>query len=132
MGSEFAYEDIAKKSYKKFTFEEGTAKKANLDGLECFTGVRIPKDKNSGYSKQIGWVDSKDFLLRKVEYYDRKNELLKTAIYSDYKKINGIWSVGKITMKNHQNDKKTILIWSDIEIFIGLKDKDFTKKVLKN
>ncbi len=130
MGSEFSYEDIGNQNYKKYIFE-GESKKVMLNGVECYKGVRIPKDKNSGYTKQITWVDTKDFLIRKIEYYDRKKELLKTAIFSDYKKIDGVWRVGRIEMRNHQNDKSTILIWKEDKIKAGLKEKDFNKRVLK-
>ncbi len=130
MGSEFSYEDIGNQNYQKYTFE-GEPKVVMLGEMECYQGTRIPKDKNSGYTKQITWVDTKDFLIRKIEYYDRKGELLKTALFSDYKKRDGVWRVGKIEMHNHQNDKSTILIWKEDKIKAGLKSKDFDKRVLK-
>ncbi len=130
MGSEFSYEDIGNQNPNKYSFE-GEPETVMLDGIECYKGARIPNDKNSGYTKQITWVDTKDFLIRKIDYYDRKKELLKTATFSDYKKIDGIWRVGKIDMKNHQNDKETVLIWKEDKIEAGLKAKDFTKRELK-
>ncbi len=130
MGSEFSYEDIGNQNPNKYSFE-GEPETVMLDGVECYKGARIPNDKNSGYTKQITWVDTKDFLIRKIDYYDRKKELLKTAIFSDYKKIDGVWRVGKIDMKNHQNDKETVLVWKDDKIKAGLKDKDFSKRELK-
>jgi outer membrane lipoprotein-sorting protein len=130
MGSEFSYEDIGNQNYKKFTFS-GEAEVVSLDGLECYKSVRVPNDKNSGYTKQITWVDTKDLLVRQIEYYDRKKELLKTATFSEFKKIDGVWRVGKIVMKNHQNDKSTILTWKEDKIKAGLSEKDFQKRMLK-
>ncbi len=130
MGSEFSYEDIGNQNPQKYTYE-GEPKIVTYKGLECYMGVRKPKDKNSGYTKQVTWVDTKDFLIRKVDYYDRKGELLKTATFNDYKKIDGIWRVGKIDMKNHQNDKETLLVWKEDKIKAGLKSKDFDKRELK-
>jgi hypothetical protein len=130
MGSEFSYEDIGNQNPRKYSFE-GEPEVVMLDGLECYKGVRIPKDKNSGYTKQITWVDTKDFLIRKIDYYDRKGELLKTATFSEYKKVDGVWRVGKIDMKNHQNDKETILVWKEDKIKAGLRDRDFDKRELK-
>jgi len=57
--------------------------------------------------------------------------LLKTAIFSDYKQIDGVWRVGKIEMKNYQNDKSTILTWKEEKIKAGLTAKEFNKRVLK-
>jgi len=131
MGSEFSYEDIGNQNYKKFSYGEGEAKEVELNGVKCYKGTRVPKDKNSGYTKEITWIDRENLLIQQVEYYDRKKELLKTATFSDYKKINGIWRVGKIEMKNHQNDKSTILIWKEDKIKAGLTAKEFNKRVLK-
>jgi len=130
MGSEFSYEDIGNQNYQKFTYED-KVEEVELSGEACYKGVRIPKDKNSGYTKQVSWVTKEGFLLKQVEYYDRKSELLKTAVFSDYKQIEGVWRVGKIEMKNHQNDKSTVLIWKDDKVKVGLTAKEFNKRVLK-
>jgi len=70
-------------------------------------------------------------LIIQIDYYDRKGELLKRATFSGYKKIDGVWRVGKIDMKNFQNDKETILVWKDDKIKAGLSSKDFDKRELK-
>jgi len=130
MGSEFSYEDIGNTNYQKFTYT-GEAEEVDLNGVACYKGSRVPNDKNSGYTKQISWIAKDTLLVQKVDYYDRKSELLKTAIFSDYKQIDGIWRVGKIEMKNYQNDKVTILTWKEDKVHAGLSDKEFNKRVLK-
>ncbi|WP_457748647.1 outer membrane lipoprotein-sorting protein [Sulfurimonas sp.] len=130
MGSEFSYEDLSSFSVKKYIFS-GEAKEETINGIHYYVGKRVPVSKNSGYTKQISWVDAQTFLIKKVEYYDRKKELLKTAIFDDYKKIKGVWRVGTMTMSNHQNNKKTILVWENEKIKTGLKDRNFHKRVLK-
>lgn len=130
MGSEFSYEDTANASWKKYIYKDDL-EEVDLNGVKCYKGTRVPKDKNSGYTKQITWIDKKNFLVQKVEYFDRKKEHLKTAIFSEYKNISGIWRIGKIEMTNHQNSKQTILQWNDDKIKVGLNSKDFTKRKLK-
>ena len=130
MGSEFSYEDLSSFSVKKYTFK-GEAKVETLAGKKVYVGERIPVSKNSGYTKQISWVDTKTYLIKKVEYYDRKKELLKTALFEDYKKISGVWRVGKMSMMNHQNGKSTTLLWKNETIKNGLREKNFHKRVLK-
>jgi len=130
MGSEFSYEDTANNSWKKYTYEDDL-KEVEIDGKKYYKGTRIPKDKNSGYSKQISYIDTNTYLTYKVEYYDRKKELLKTAIFLNWKKINNVYVLGKIIMTNHQNSKKTILQWDNQQIKVGLSKKDFTKRKLK-
>ncbi len=130
MGSEFSYEDLSSFNVKKYIFS-GNAKEETINGVNYFVGDRIPVSKSSGYTKETSWVDAKTFLIKKVDYYDRKKELLKTAVFDDYKKIKGIWRVGKMTMTNHENGKKTILVWENEKIKTGLKDRNFHKRVLK-
>jgi len=130
MGSEFSYEDLSSFDMDKYTYE-GEASEVVVDGVKMYQSVRIPVSEDSGYTKQIAWSDAENFLVRKVEYYDRKNELLKTAYFDEYKKIGGVWRIGKITMRNHQNDKTTVLVWVEEKIKTGLGEQDFHKQVLK-
>lgn len=130
MGSEFSYEDLTAFNIDKYDYE-GEAEEDTVEGKKMYKTVRTPNTKNSGYTKQVALVDAETFLTMKVDYYDRKRELLKTATFDEYKKIGGVWRIGKITMSNHQNDKKTILRWEDETVKNGLGEKDFHKRVLK-
>ena len=129
MGSEFAYEDISAQSLEKYTYSDAVHEET-LNGIVCYKYERYPKSKYSGYTKQVVWADKKNFITIKTDYFDRKRELLKTAIFSDYEKKKGVWRIGKIHMKNHQNKKETILEWLEDEIQTGLKERDFTKRML--
>jgi len=131
MGSEFSYEDIGNQDYQKFTYS-GEAKEVMLNGVACYQSERVPNEVSSGYTKEIVWVDKKNFLLQQIDYYDRKQELLKTAKFSEHRQLQGIWRVGKIEMRNHQNDKSTILTWKEDKIKVGLTPREFNKRVLKN
>jgi len=130
MGSEFSYEDLSAFNVKKYTYED-KLEEVTLDGVAMYKGLSIPISKYTGYTKLITWIDKKTFLIKKIEYYDRKKKLLKTAYFEDYKDYGDLYRMGKITMKNIQNDKTTILVWSDEKIKTGLKDKDFHKRYLK-
>ncbi|MDF1878604.1 outer membrane lipoprotein-sorting protein [Sulfurimonas sp. SAG-AH-194-C20] len=127
MGSEFSYEDLSAFNVKKYIYNEGDA--PLKDGL--YVILSKPVSKYSGYTKLISYIDKKTFLVQKMEYFDRKRELLKIAIFEDYKHFSDVYRIGKITMKNVQNDKTTILIWSNQKINTGLKSKNFHKRYLK-
>lgn len=130
MGSEFSYEDLSAFNVKKYTYVD-TLEEVTLEGVSMYKGESKPVSKNSGYTKLITWMDKETFLIHKVEYYDRKKQLLKTAYFQDYKDYGDVYRIGKITMKNIQNDKTTVLVWDDEKIKQGLKDKDFHKRYLK-
>jgi hypothetical protein len=130
MGSEFAYEDITIPHYTKFQYEKGEVKKIKIDNIEYFEGVRIPKNKNSGYTKQYTLTNVKTNLIYIIKYFDKKKELLKTATF-EYKNIKGLDRISKITMINHQSKKSTILKWLEDDIKLNLSDNDFNKRILK-
>ena len=87
---------------------------------------------DSGYTRQVTWVDTKEYRIEKVEFYDRKDELLKTLISSDFQQYLGkFWRARSMIMENHQTGKKTTLIFSDYKFRTNLKESDFTKNRLK-
>lgn len=131
MGSEFSYEDLSSFNIDKYDFKKEEAIKVILNGKEVYKVQRIPNYKYSGYTKQVSYIDVNTFLNYQVDYYDRKKSLLKSAYFSEYKKINGVYRVGKIHVKNFQNNKESILVWQDETIKNGLQNKDFHKRVLK-
>jgi hypothetical protein len=130
MASEFSYEDISSQNYKNYTYS-GEAEVINKEGIECFKILRIPKDPHSGYSKQIIYVDTKEYLARFGEYFDKQERLLKKIYFSEYVLLNGVYRVHKIMIKNIQNKKESSLIWEKDKIKVGLKVRDFSKRVLR-
>jgi len=131
MGSEFAYEDIASQEVEKYTYKH--LREEDYNGQLCFVGESYPVDKkNSGYTKRISWVDKAEYRIQKVEFYDRKNSLLKTLIVSDYHQyLDRYWRADSMEMKNHQTGKSTRLLWTDYSFRTGLSDKDFNSTSLK-
>lgn len=126
MGSEFAYEDLSSQEVEKYTYK--FIKDDKVNGMDCFLMERYPVDKNSGYTKQQVWLDKAEYRVQKVDYYDRKGQLLKTFTPAGYKKYLGkYWRADKMNMVNHQNGKSTELIWSNYKFKNGLKDSDFTR-----
>ena len=131
MGSEFAYEDISSQEVEKYTYK--WLRDEVYAGKESFVVERYPVDKkNSGYTRQVTWIDKGEYRILKVEYYDRKNSLLKTLISKEYQKyLEKYWRPSEMNMVNHQNGKSTRLEWSNYKFRIGLKDRDFNKNSLK-
>jgi outer membrane lipoprotein-sorting protein len=131
MGSEFAYEDISSQEVEKYTYK--WMRDEVYEGQECFVVEYYPVDKkNSGYTRQVTWIDKKEYRPLKVEYYDRKNSHLKTLTFKGYKKyMDKYWRAGEMYMVNHQNGKNTRLEFSDYRFGTGLKDRDFNKNSLK-
>lgn len=131
MGSEFAYEDMSSQEVEKYTYK--WIRDEMLDDRECFVVEFYPVDKkNTGYTRQVSWIDKSEYRVWKVEYFDRKKSLLKTLTMKGYQKyLDKYWRAGKMNMVNHQNGKSTRLEFSDYQFNVGLKKRDFNKNSLK-
>ncbi len=130
MGSEFSFEDLSSFEIPKYTYKY--LGDETINGLECFKIEQYPVDTNSGYTRRIVWLDKSEYRIQKIDFYDRKDSLLKTLSYADYKQfLNKYWRPMAMNMVNHQNGKSTELIWNNFKFRIGLSDKDFNRNSLK-
>ena len=130
MGSEFAYEDISSQEIEKYTYKY--IKDETLNGINCFVVERYPAYKHSGYTRQVAWINKQEYRAEKIDFYDRKNTLLKTLTYTGYQQyLQKFWRADVMHMVNHQTGKSTTLSWSNYQFKTGLTDKDFNRNSLK-
>ena len=130
MGSEFAFEDIASQEVEKYSYR--WLRNETCEGQPCFVIERDPVDPRSGYTRQVVWIDQAEYRIRKIDFYDRKNDRLKTLTYHGYQQyLNRYWRADEMFMVNHQTNKSTRLVWKDYRFKTGLKDKDFSRNSLK-
>ncbi|MEZ4272284.1 MAG: outer membrane lipoprotein-sorting protein [Myxococcota bacterium] len=129
MGSEFSYEDFGSQEVEEYSYrliEEG-----KFDGRDVWVMERKPVDKLSGYSRQLVWLDKQYSGPLKIEYYDRKGELLKVATFKGYQKIGKFWRFKSIHMDNVQTKKKSILTWDDRQLLVNFDEQDFESGTLE-
>jgi len=130
MGSEFAYEDLSSQEVEKYRYK--WLKNEDLDGKKCFVIERYPVDNNSGYTREIVWMDQDQYRTFKVDFYDRKNALLKTLTFHKYQQYLGkYWRASELNMVNHQTGKITMLEFSNYQFKSGLSNEDFSQNSLK-
>ena len=129
MGSEFAYEDISSQEVEKYTYNY--LRDETLNGLDCFVIERDPVDEDSGYSRQVVWLDKAEYRVHKVDYFDRKQSHLKTLTFHDYKQyLNKHWRADRLEMVNHQTMKSTTLSFRDYGFATGLDEREFNQSGL--
>lgn len=130
MGSEFSFEDMSSPEVSKYDYKFIGMEK--IDGVEAYKLETYPKDKTSGYTKRVVWIEPVDFKTLKVDFYDRKKSLLKTLTMKDYKLfLNKHWRSNNSVMVNHQTGKSTELRLKNNRFNTGLTEKDFDKNSLK-
>lgn len=130
MASEFSYEDIASQNYKNYSYE-GEAAEVTVDEKKFFKITRVPKDKNSGYSKQVIYINAETYLANKGEYFDKQNRLLKKVSFLEYQKLDDVWRIKVMRMYNVQNKKESTLTWNEDKIKMALSKNEFSKRALK-
>ena len=130
MGSEFSYEDMGAVEVEKFTHRH--LRDEACGDLECAVLERVPISKDSGYSRQLVWLDREELRTMQIQFFDRRDEHLKTMVVEDHQQyLDRFWRAGTITMTNHLTGKGTVLVWQDYEFGTDLDQGDFTKTALK-
>ncbi|MGH1376364.1 MAG: outer membrane lipoprotein-sorting protein [Alphaproteobacteria bacterium] len=132
LGSEFAFEDFTSQELNKYTYKFIREEPCpDMKNVTCDVSERYPEFDNSGYTKQVSWVDQKDYQVRKIDFYDRKDALAKTLTFSGYKKYaDKYWRAQELKMVNHLNGKKTDFLFDEFTFNVGFSDKEFEKGIL--
>lgn len=130
VGSEFAFEDFTALELNKYDY--AYLREEACGDMTCDVVERTPRYEHSGYSRQISWIDQTDYQVRKVEFYDRRGDLLKTLEQTEWQRYEDTyWRAHRLTMTNHQTGKKTDLVFGQYAFGDGLSDRDFVKGILK-
>ena len=130
VGSEFAYEDLVSQEVAKYDYKWLTAE--TCGALHCDVVERYPRYENSGYTRQIVWWDQSEHRAQRIDFYDRKDVLLKTLTSEGYREYgDGFWRPDRMVMVNHQNGKSTSLVFENWAFGAGLAEDDFTPTRLR-
>lgn len=130
VGSEFAFEDFTALELNKYSYRY--IRSESCGELTCDVVERKPRYEHSGYSRQLAWIDQKDYQVRKVDFFDRRGDLLKTLEQKEWKQYDGkYWRSHLLSMTNHQTRKSTDLRFSDYAFKTGQRDRDFSKSILR-
>ena len=100
------------------------------EDTKCYVVESVPIKKPLPYGKRIIWIDQRNLIPLKIEYYDKKGVLWKLLTIT-WQNRDGVWFWKKAVVENVQNDNKTFIAIEDVKLNIGLKDRDFTRGVLQ-
>lgn len=130
VGSEFSFEDLTSSEVDKYKYK--WLRDEPLGDIPCFVVERYPLYDNSGYTRQIVWTDQAEYRPMKIEFYDRKNTLLKTLVLQNYRQYQQkYWRALTMTMKNHHTGKSTVLNFEEFRFGLNIDENTFTASRLK-
>lgn len=135
LGTDFTYEDIKKEGkLDPNDYHYETQRREQLHGRDTYQLSATPTSEaiaqELGYSKVELWIDQKSWLVVKANYWDIRNNRLKTLIADDIREIDGIWTRHKMTMSNHKTGHTSEFVFSDVDYQSSVKDSLFTKRSL--
>ncbi len=129
-GTDLSYEDVKKET--KLAVEDyrwnvlGTE---TVDGHECYVLEGIPVDEQTardlGYSRVVSRIDRELWLTRLADYWDLKDQHLKTTHNVAIEEIGGFWTIRRTEVANHRSGHRTVLEFSNIAYDDGVSDKLF-------
>ena len=132
VSSEFSYEDLSTDEPEDYTFtwiEDGPC--LTETSLTCHLVEATPKNKKSGYSKRVIYVDTDEFLYQSVKFYNRRGDLEKELHFKGYQKyLDKYWRADTLEMTNLQTGKSTVIAWENYQFQTNLSLNDFKPEKL--
>ena len=131
MRSDLANEDIEDRAVDD---DEHTLKgEEEVSGVACYVIESVPRPelkKDTNYSKRVQFIRKDLYLPARIDYYDKRGKLLKTATFGGYKQIDGIWTVTRFLYETPRRKTRTLFQRSNISYNQGLEDALFLQNNL--
>jgi outer membrane lipoprotein-sorting protein len=128
VGSDFNYEDVSGRHIN----QDNHSKEADgeVNGVAAYVVKSTPND-NTEYAHKLTWIDKKNFINLKEEYYDASGKLLRTYLAEDIKDIDGLPTPMTRIMKNHESGGETTISIVKAEYNLKIKEKDFSERRMR-
>lgn len=126
VGSHFVYEDVSGRGIEADTHElvETTA--------DTYKIRNVPKEtRGVEFSHYDIWVDKNNFIPVKAEYYNSKDELIRTIEALEVADIQGHPTVTKSVATDLERGGTTTMEFSNVKYDIGLTDDIFAERYLR-
>jgi outer membrane lipoprotein-sorting protein len=130
MGSDFTYRDMEGRDPDDY--DQTIIGKEVYDGDSCWVIESTPiEGTDDDYIRMKSWIVDETWVMRKAEFYDKKDELRKQLDTYDVELIDEIWTVKKMVMKDVKKKHQTEILVEDVEYNSGVPEENFTKRALQ-
>lgn len=130
VGSEFTYEDMVPLDLGKYTFKY--LRDDAIGDTKVWVVESVPRSKDSAYSRTELFVNQGNHQAVRIDFYDKRGEVQKTAVFMDWSKEGGKWwRPRSIRMDNRLTKKSTLLETRQIKVDAGLSPADFAPRALE-
>jgi len=131
MGTDFSYDDISSTSRDASLDTHTLLREETLNGSLCYVIQSTPKDSAYQYSKMILWITKDTNITMKIEMYDKRNTLVKTAEMSGLKDVQGRLTVMETKITTLAAGTSTTIFTDRIEYDARIPESVFTTAYLE-
>jgi len=134
MGTDFTNDDLVKHNSVLNDYSHKIIGETEIDGSTCYKIEMLPKPESSViWGKIISYIDKKEYIQRRAEFYDEENVLVNLLKGTDVKILGGKKLVSKIEMTPVEKPGfKTILIYNSLLFDKHIEDNFFNPEKMKN
>ena len=129
VGSDFTYENVSGRNVEDEVHT--LVRKEDLAGRPTYVVESKPRTVID-YSRRLSWIDAERWLPLREEYFDARNEPLRTFTADKVELTGKQWTIMARSMKNLQSGHRTEVIYQDVEYDVGLKPDIFTERYLRD
>ncbi len=133
MGTDFTFEDLRKEKPNEWTYAR--LQDDAIDGTSYYVILSAPVDKNrertTGYTNRILYVDKNTFNIRRIEFFNSKNQRLKVFDATNYRADPGQPERPRtLVMTNNTKNTITTMVLLDSKANAPLPDNFFSLDTL--
>lgn len=133
MGTDFTNDDLVKQSSLVNDYVHTLSNDSTLEGRSCYKIIMMPKPEAAVvWGKIVLFIDKKEFMEIRAEYYDEDGALVNIMNGSDIKMLGGKLLPAKMEMiPVDKPGQKTVLIYNDLKFDVMIDDNFFTVQNMK-
>jgi outer membrane lipoprotein-sorting protein len=133
MGTDFTNDDLVKESSTVDDYNHTLIGADEIDDRDCYKIEMKPKPQTAViWDRVILWIDKKDYLQLKSEFYDEDGNLLNTLLGKDIKQMDDRFLPTRLEMiPADKPGHKTVIVYNSMLFNRPIKDNFFTSDNMK-
>ena len=133
MGTDFTNDDLVKQSSIVNDYTHKVLATETIEGYPCYKIEMIPnEDAAVVWGKVITWIDKKEYMQLKAEFYDEDGDLINKMIGKSPKLFSGKMLPSIMEMiPVEKKGQKTVMTYNSLEFDTPIDDSFFTTQNMK-
>lgn len=133
MGTDFTNDDLVKQSSVVNDYTHELVGDTMIQNYDCYKIEMLPKEEAAVvWGKVILFIDKKEYMQMRVEYFDEDGYLINLMNFYDIKRMDGRLIPSRMEMIPADSpEKKTVMIYNSIEFDIEINEDFFSTQNMK-